>query len=101
MAVNFKSPYPCLCCGHDVDNEVTYHHEYSQGSHPEHKWAVWNLVSVCLKHHNEIHDNGSVRATKKYARLENWFYDNGWTILKLELGVEKWVHDLEVLHEDS
>lgn len=92
---NFKSDYPCLCCGHDIDGEVCYHHEYGQKAFPEHKYEKWNLVSVCLKHHNEIHNKGSIWATDKYPNLKRWFVDNDWTILKMEHGEPKWIHDLE------
>lgn len=95
MASNFKSPYPCVCCGHDVDNEVTYHHEYGQKAYPEYVWTKWNLVSLCLKHHNELHNKGSVDTSNKYLNLKRWFIDNGWEILKLEHGMEKWIHDFD------
>lgn len=90
---NFKSDEPCACCGHDVDNEVTYHHEYSQGAYPEYKHEKWNKVPLCSKHHvGGVHQVGTYEMSIKFNTLYNWLTDNGWYVFELG-GISSWEHD--------
>ena len=89
---NFKSSEPCICCGHDVDNEVTYHHEYARGSHPELAYKKWNLIPLCFDHHNNwCHQKGTYETSLEFEDLHNWLIKNGWEILEMD-GRKKWIH---------
>jgi len=87
---NFKSNESCVCCGHDVENEQTYHHEYSQGSHPEYKFSKWNLISLCKSHHDLIHNPGSMKLSEKFPSLKKWFIENDWYVCPI---MKRWVHE--------
>jgi hypothetical protein len=76
MASKFQSLEPCLCC--DTNYQRCYHHEYTRKAYPEFKHEKWNLISVCLKHHNEIHNKGLDHAARKYSNLIRWLLKNGW-----------------------
>lgn len=93
--MSFESDKPCICCGLEGEGMVTYHHEYAQKSFPEFKHSKWNLVSLCLKHHNMVHSNGTVTVSEKFPSLENWLIQNGWEIFISGTGaaqIKKWVH---------
>ena len=71
---NFKSDIGCVVCG---DDESCWHHIRSRKSHPELIFDTRNLMSLCLKHHNEIHSTGTNTFIKKY-QLENYMKQKGW-----------------------
>lgn len=89
---NFQSPYPCICCDLEGEGLVTYHHEYAQKSWPEHKYKVWNLVSLCKIHHDMCHNNGTIPVSEKFPSLEKWLIDHGWEVCPL---MERWIHPHE------
>jgi len=85
--MNYKSNQPCCCCGHYADNEVTYHHIYTRKAHPELSEEKFNLMPLCLKHHNETHLIGMNSFAIKYPSIKIWLIENGWTFT-----VGKWRH---------
>jgi predicted restriction endonuclease len=84
---NYKSDKPCIVCGLNIDNMVTYHHIYTRKAHPEYSEETWNLLSVCQQHHNEIHNKGTITFSKKYPQVNDWLIRNGW-----ELDAFGWSH---------
>lgn len=69
---------------------VCFHHVYTRKSHPELSEVKWNMIDVCLIHHNEFHNQGNSHMIMKYKGVKRWFENNGWY---KDLG--KWVHDPE------
>lgn len=61
---NYKSNESCEVCGECRDGYVCYHHLVSRGAggsdHP------FNLMSLCQKHHNEVHSVGLARFVHNY-----------------------------------
>lgn len=100
MRENFKADSPCVACGHDVENEVCYHHIHTQKAHSEERVAPWNLIPACGKCHVPFfHTKGMVWMSIKYPSVKLWLERNGWYILDLG-GVPKWVHDPDGVHDD-
>ena len=81
---NYRSLEPCLVCGERGENKVTYHHIKSRKSGGGDE--IWNLMPLCLRHHNEIHSKGTTSFVKKYS-LETFMTDFGW-----EKSMDKWYH---------
>ena len=92
---NFKADYPCTACGLEGDGYVCYHHLHTQKAHSEQSVESWNLIPVCLKHHNEFHNRGAIHMSEKYRNVNKWLLDNGWYRLKLNENdiSESWMHD--------
>jgi 5-methylcytosine-specific restriction endonuclease McrA len=43
----------------------TVHHIFPREQYPEYKYAAWNLIAVCAKVHDELHDRASGALTEK------------------------------------
>lgn len=89
MAKNYKSNKPCIVCGMNQDNMVTFHHIYTRKAYPEYSEEKFNLMPLCQKHHNEIHQIGTVSFSQKYQSAEDWLVRNGW-----ELSFGGWRHPI-------
>jgi hypothetical protein len=61
------------CCGSFV-----FHHVKSRGAGGSDDPT--NLMPLCVKAHNEIHQKGLMYMSKKYASVETWLIENGWEI---------------------
>lgn len=88
--MSYISKDPCICCGHDLENEVCYHHLYSRKAYPEHSEKPWNMIPVCLKHHNEFHDKNIPFMAVKYKNVMNWIVEREWYFCKI---TNKWRHE--------
>lgn len=42
---------------------TTVHHCFPAGRYPGYAWAVWNLVSLCPRCHDAMHDRNSEQLT--------------------------------------
>lgn len=71
---DFKSNEGCIICG---DNNACYHHIHSKKSRPDLRQNHNNLMSLCLKHHQEIHSIGRQSFIKKY-NLDWYMFAKGW-----------------------
>jgi 5-methylcytosine-specific restriction endonuclease McrA len=78
--MSFESDKPCIICGQNQPKMVTYHHVYRRKTYPEHEWKTWNLMPLCLKHHNEIHATSNRLFASKHRQAQKWFDDNGWEV---------------------
>lgn len=72
---NYQSQEPCLVCA-TTTQQRTYHHVKSRGSGGGDE--AWNLLSLCLRCHNEIHKLGINSFAKKYPQFKRWLVNNNW-----------------------
>lgn len=49
---------------------TTAHHIYPAEEYPEYKWCDWNLMSLCSKCHDKMHDRTGSRLTGEGERLK-------------------------------
>ena len=89
---NYSSNKPCICCGIIGSDIVCYHHIYSKKAFPQYKTEKWNLLSCCLKHHNQIHNSGLVKISDNFPNVKKWLINNEWYRCEIS---GKWVHKLE------
>jgi hypothetical protein len=87
MKSNFKASEKCTVCEMNKDGFVCFHHVYTRKAWPEFANEKFNLMPLCLWHHNEIHKMGTVSFSKKYSFANDWLIVNNW---KLIMG--KWMH---------
>lgn len=87
MKKNFKSIEKCTVCETSFDGFVCLHHIYTRKAYPEFSESKWNLMPLCLWHHNEVHKSGTVSFSKKYNDANDWLIMNNW---KLIMG--RWMH---------
>lgn len=45
------------------------HHAFPREEFPEYQWEAWNLVALCAKVHDEMHDRVTGALTEKGRRL--------------------------------
>ena len=48
---------------------TTVHHCFPAGRYPSYAWAAWNLISLCSRCHDAMHDRNSEQLT---ALGEQW-----------------------------
>ena len=48
---------------------TTVHHIFQRDEYPEYEWEPWNLISLCDKAHNEMHDRMTGKLTENGKRL--------------------------------
>lgn len=60
-AVLARDGYRCRECGRYglAVNATVVHHAYPAEDYPELEWCPWNLVSLCGRCHNAMHDRDS------------------------------------------
>ncbi len=77
----------CTICGESRDNTVCLHHvttRKSGGTDDD-----FNLMPLCLKCHNEMHNKGLVSMSIKYLNVKKWLSVNGWKLCHFR---GKWIH---------
>lgn len=82
---NYKSNEPCLACGLVAENMVTYHHIITRKSGGTDD--KYNLMSLCLRHHNEIHQKGTSYMAEKYPVIRNFLISHNWEFCEF---LKKW-----------
>lgn len=87
---NYKSDLPCIACGDQGEDRICLHHVKTRGSGGSDN--AWNLMSLCQKHHNEIHQKGTPHFIEKYYKAELWMIASGW---KFDEYLRKWTHEKE------
>lgn len=85
---NYSSTEKCTACDISMEGFVCLHHVYTRKAHPEFAKEVWNLMPLCLWHHNEIHKIGSISFCKKYPDANDWLVRNNWSLI-----MGKWMHN--------
>lgn len=74
--MKYQTNKPCTACGIETENGNCLHHvktRKSGGTDDD-----WNLMPLCLKHHNMIHNCGTVYMSDKFTRVKWWLHKNGW-----------------------
>ncbi len=67
-----RDGYTCQECkryGKRVDAD-TAHHIYPVEHYPEYQWCNWNLISLCNKCHNSMHNRSDRSLTDKGLNLK-------------------------------
>jgi hypothetical protein len=68
----------CTVCSVWGEGLVCFHHLHHRGSmgtdHPK------NLMPLCQKHHNEVHQLALTRFSAKYPPAKEWLLNNGWHV---------------------
>ena len=68
-----RDKYLCRECaryGRNKDADMV-HHIYPVEYYPEYQWCDWNLISLCNKCHNAMHDRDTHEITVKGKSLQN------------------------------
>ena len=86
---NYKADGNCVVCGWGAEDQVCFHHIMGQGAHGKID-KKWNLLPVCQRCHNEIHDDGLKSVAEKNVWLEEWLLKNNWYLDKF---LDKWIHE--------
>jgi hypothetical protein len=76
---NFESSEPCIVCGFYAEKMVCYHHILRRKSFMQYSRSNWNMIPVCLQHHNEFHNKSTREMATKYKRVNDWLLMHGWT----------------------
>jgi hypothetical protein len=71
----FKKEY-CTVCGSSQNLDA--HHVKSQKARPDLINAESNVLTLCRKHHSEIHTIGLNSFIAKYMVVYIWLKNNGW-----------------------
>lgn len=59
----------CIRYGKRVD-ATTAHHIYPAEEYPEYAWCDWNLISLCSKSHDKMHDRINNVLTEEGEKLK-------------------------------
>lgn len=73
----YQTHHPCICCN-TVEVDRCYHHLKTRKAHPAFVDEPWNLIPVCVGHHNEIHLKGLNHMANKYHQVQNWLRAMNW-----------------------
>jgi hypothetical protein len=84
---NYKSSLPCLVCLEAGENRVCLHHIKTRKSGGGDE--AFNLMPLCLRHHNEVHALGLPRFSEKHPAVKTWLTDFDWDRCPI---TNKWVH---------
>jgi hypothetical protein len=74
----------CIACGVSGASLVTWHHEASQKSFPQHKNNPRVLFPVCLTHHNQRHTIGQSAFIEKFPQYAKALEEKGWVYCELK-----------------
>lgn len=85
--MSYQTNLKCLCC--DTSNQRTWHHLKSQKAYPEFKNNSWNLMPLCLSHHNLIHSKGLNYMAENFPIIRHWLLSYGW---EFDENINKWIH---------
>ena len=89
---NYKSNEPCVACGSETENGVSYHHIYTRGAYPELADKPWNKISLCdlTCHVQGVHMKGMNYMVEKYPNVKRWLEENEW---EKDSYSGKWIHE--------
>ena len=48
---------------------TTVHHAFPRDEFPEYQWEPWNLVSLCAKEHDRLHDRVTGALTERGVKM--------------------------------
>ena len=62
-----RDKYMCQCCkaNNKMINATCVHHVFPIESYPDYKYELWNLMSLCDKCHDEMHNHYTGELSKK------------------------------------
>lgn len=83
--MNYQTDKPCLVCK-TVSVQRCFHHVKSRKSGGGDE--LWNLMPLCLEHHNQVHMSGLNHFANSYNNVRFWLLQNNWYF---NLG--KWRHE--------
>ena len=83
----YKSNEACVVCGYFAEDQVCLHHLLVKRTFPQYKDASFNLIPVCLQHHNDFHSKGTRIMAEKHKSVKDWLTMQGWTY---DLFFEEW-----------
>lgn len=71
-AVLKRDEYLCQVCKRygKTEEASPVHHIYPVETHPQYAYESWNLISLCNKHHGEMHDRTTNQLTAKGLELQ-------------------------------
>lgn len=70
-----------MICG----KNAAYHHVKTFGSGG--KTVPYNLIPLCVSHHNDIHARGTNFFASKFPSVKKWLLEHGW---EFEEFSQKW-----------
>ena len=86
--MSYKTDKPCTVCGIRTENGNCYDHIKTRGSGgPD---EPWNMMPICLKHHNEKGQKGVIWMAETYIWYKHWLCHNGWEFDKF---LDRWIHE--------
>lgn len=86
FAEHFRN-LPCEVCGNYPPNHGHHIKTFGSGGADE----LWNGISLCFKHHREIHDLGIKRFVERYPKVRYALNSKGWYLCSV---LNKWFNDL-------
>lgn len=63
------------------------HHTKTRGASGSDK--EWNLMPLCVFHHNQVHQKGLNYMVKTYKEVQEWLLDNDWEFDQFS---NRWLH---------
>ena len=72
IAILKRDEYLCQICKRfgKTTSASPVHHIYPVETHPQYAYDAWNLISLCNKHHGEMHDRTTNLITAKGLELQ-------------------------------
>jgi len=86
MKKKYKTTDPCLACGIVTPGGNCLHHVKTRGAGGCD--CSYNLMPLCLQHHNEVHNSGLHDFAEKYLKVFIWLKDYDWIFYEL---MWKWI----------
>lgn len=83
---SYSTDKPCTACNKLTENGNCLHHIKTRKSGG--KDVYYNLMPLCLKHHNEVHAKGLTWFSQKYNNVEFWLIKHGWEYSEFN---NKWI----------
>lgn len=82
--VNKDPKVMCVACRNRRAD--CFHHVKTRGSGGSDE--LWNLMPLCITHHNAIHAKGTIWMTEKFPGVLGWLQFRGWVF---DMFLRKWL----------
>jgi hypothetical protein len=76
--MKWQTNLPCVACGRYTENGNALHHVLTRKAHPELKDKHYNLMPLCVHHHNMIHSKGARFMCEHFTNICAWLTSNNW-----------------------
>jgi hypothetical protein len=70
----------CCACLKFTENGSVLHHIYTRAARSDLQLKPWNLMPLCVNHHNEIHNRPLSEMAEKYSGVMKFLIDNEWML---------------------